>query len=236
MKRIISLVAVSVLLFACGAKGSSIIYSTKEYELKAQLCRPAGNGPFPAVIYNHGGLGTTIGGAPSETCTALAKEGYVGFSPIRRPTRPLSGHLDDVMAGVDYLKGHPYVDRERIGIMGFSRGGMLTYQAAARRKDFKAVVIMATAMGPGGRGLDLREVDSIDASLLLLVAENDTGSFRTRDTNTLEGTKTLTRALEAAGKDAKLIIYPPYGSDGHTLFFSVGKYWPDIVEFLKKHL
>ena len=95
---------------------------------------------------------------------------------------------------------------------------------------------MATAMGPGGRGLDLREADSIDAPLLLLVAENDTGSFRTRDTTTLEGTKKLSRALEAAGKDVKLIIYPPYGSDGHTLFFSVGNYWSDIVEFLKEHL
>jgi dipeptidyl aminopeptidase/acylaminoacyl peptidase len=140
------------------------------------------------------------------------------------------------MAAFDYLKALPYVDRERMGIMGFSRGGMLTYQAAARRKDFKAVVIMATAIGPGGRGLDLHEVDSINAPLLLLVAENDTGSFRTHDMNTLEGTKKLSHALEAAGKDVKLIIYPPYGSDGHTLFFSVGKYWPDIVEFLKEHL
>ena len=146
MKTIISLVVISVLLFACGAKGSSVIYSKEGYELKAQLCRPAGNGPFPAVIYNHGGLGTTIGGAPSETCTALAKEGYVGFSPIRRPTRSLYGHLDDVMAALDYLRGLPSVDRGRMGIMGFSRGGMLTYQAATRKKDFKAVVIMATAM------------------------------------------------------------------------------------------
>jgi dienelactone hydrolase len=236
MKTIISLVVVSVVLFACVAKGSSVIYSTKDYELKAQLCRPEGNGPFPAVMYNHGGLGTTIGGAPSETCTALAKEGYVGFSPIRRPTRQLSGHLDDVMAAVDYLKGLPYVDDGRIGIMGFSRGGMLTFQAAARSNDFKAVVIMATAMGPGGRGLDLSEAELISAPLLLLVAENDTGSFRTRDMNTLEGTKRLTRALEAADKDVRLVIYPPYGSDGHTLFFNVGNYWPDIIEFLKKHL
>jgi len=125
---------------------------TVEENILLNLCRPDGNGPFPAVIYNHGGLGTTIGGASSETCAALAKAGYVGFSPIRRPTKPLSGHLEDVMAAVNYLKGRTFVDNSRIGIMRFSRGGMLTYQAAARSNDFKAVVIMATAMGRGSQG------------------------------------------------------------------------------------
>lgn len=230
------MVAVFFSLQTCATAGSFVTYSSGEYTLKGHLCRPDGNGPFPAVIYNHGGLGTTIGGAPSETCAALAKAGYVGFSPIRRPTKPLSGHLEDVMAAVNYLKGRTFIDSSKIGIMGFSRGGMLTYQAAARSKDFKAVVIMATAMGRGGRGLDLHDADSINVPVLALVAENDTGSHRTQGMNTVEGTKKLSRALEEAGKDVKLIVYPPYGSDGHTFFFSVGDYWPDIINFLKKHL
>ena len=140
------------------------------------------------------------------------------------------------MTAVNYLKNSTFIDKNRIGIMGFSRGGMLTYQAAARSNDFKAVIIMATAMGKGRRGLDLHDTDSIKVPLMVLVAENDTGSRRTHGTNTVEGTKKLARALEEAGKDVKLIIYPPYGSDGHTFFFSVGKYWPDIINFLKKHL
>ena len=107
---------------ACATAGNHVTYSTGKYTLKGTLCIPEGNGPFPAVIYNHGGMGTTIGGAPSETCVALAKEGYIGFSPIRRPTKLLSGHLDDVMAAVSYVRSLPNVDKTRIGIMGFSRG------------------------------------------------------------------------------------------------------------------
>ena len=53
-------------------------------DLKGYLCRPEGNGPFPAAIFNHGGLGDIIGGAPEGTCEALAEAGFVGFSPIRR--------------------------------------------------------------------------------------------------------------------------------------------------------
>jgi len=50
-------------------------------DLKGYLCRPEGNGPFPAAIFNHGGLGDIIGGAPEGTCEALAEAGFVGFSP-----------------------------------------------------------------------------------------------------------------------------------------------------------
>ena len=236
MKKILLGLAVFLSLMACVTTGGSVTYSTGQYTLKGHLCKPEGNGPFPAVIYNHGGVGRIIGGAPKETCAGLAKSGFVGFSPIRRPTRPLSGHLDDVMAAVNHVKGLPYVDRRRIGIMGFSRGGLLTYQAAARNNGFKAVVIMATAMGRSGRGLDLGEAASINAPILVLVAENDIGSNRTFGMNILEATKKVTRALEAAGKDVRLIVYPPYGDDGHTLFFDVGDYWPDVVRFLKRHL
>jgi len=34
--------------------------------------------------------------------------------------------LDDVMAAYDYLKTLPYVDPDRVGIMGWSHGGFIT--------------------------------------------------------------------------------------------------------------
>ncbi len=181
-------------------------------------------------------MGNIIGGAPVETCQALQKKGFVGMSPIRRPTKSLRGHMDDVMAAVTYLKRLNYVDPNRIGILGFSRGGMLTYQAAARYMDFKAVVIMATAMGKGGRVLDLNEAGNINAPILVLVAKNDTGSRRTGGMNTLSGTKKIVQAMESADRNVKLLIYPPYCNDGHTLFFTVGPYFKDITAFFSKHL
>jgi dipeptidyl aminopeptidase/acylaminoacyl peptidase len=34
--------------------------------------------------------------------------------------------FDDVMAAYDYLKTLPYVDPDRVGIMGWSHGGFIT--------------------------------------------------------------------------------------------------------------
>ena len=39
-----------------------------------------------------------------------------------------------------------------------------------------------------------------------------------------------------ANNTPKLIVYPPYRRDGHEMFFEIGAYWTDVVEFLKKHL
>lgn len=42
-------------------------------------------------------------------------------------------------------------------------------------------------------------------------------------------------ALREAGKSAALTIYPPYGSDGHELFFEVREpYWSDVLTFLRQ--
>lgn len=182
------------------------------------------------MVYNHGGLGNQIGGAPAETCEALAQAGFVGFSPIRRLTKPLAGHLDDVLAGVDYVRNLDYVDQERIGIMGFSRGGFLTFMAAtARPKDFEAIVIMASAV----EILDgyLSRVDKISAPVLLLISENDNARQ-----NHVQVMHELNEALQAAGKRTELIIYPPYQDDGHRMFFEVGDYWNDVQVFLHKQL
>lgn len=231
---------ISVTWFACliitGCVTSietDVVYSRSEFNLSGLLCKPKGSGPWPAVMFNHGGLGKTIGGAPKKTCAALAQAGYVGFSPIRRPTRPLYGHLDDVRAALDYIKSQDFVYGNRIAMMGFSRGGMLTYQTAILREDLKAVIIMAMAVN---RFIDLNTSNSISAPVLLLVAKNDTGSHRTRGRNTLEGMRDLNRALNFARKKTQLIEYPPYGNDGHLLFFSIDHYWKDILLFLETHL
>ena len=105
---------------------ASVTYRTDEPTLTGYLCKPAGPGPFPAVVYNHGGLGHIIGGAPRATCQALAASDFIGFSPIRRQTRPLHGHLDDVLAALDYVRGLNVVDPGRVGMIGFSRGGLVT--------------------------------------------------------------------------------------------------------------
>ncbi len=221
---------------AVGTASQEVIYATTPETLRGYLCRPSGAGPFPAVVYNHGGLGPVIGGAPQETCEALAAAGFVGFAPIRRQTHSMAGHLDDVQAGLDYLLGFDYVDRDRVAMIGFSRGGALTFMIAARGAPITAAVIMASAMPPPQSGFTLRDAVNVSIPVLLLVAENDTGSRKTKGQNILEGMRYMSQALTEAGNIPKLIVYPSHKGGGHEMFFTIGTYWIDVIEFLKKHL
>jgi len=194
------------------------------------LYKPPGDGPFPAVIYNHGGSGgNQIGGAPEETSKALADNGYVGFSPLRKPDTSLREKLNYIKEAVNYLKTLDYVDADRIGIMGFSQGGFLTFLSAAGLSDYKAVVIMASAVEILNGYLD--RVDGISAPVLLLIAEND----KARQ-NHVQAMTELNNALEFAGREVKMIVYPPYKDDGHQMFFEIGDYWDDVVAFLNENL
>ena len=46
----------------------------------------------------------------------------------------------------------------------------------------------------------------------------------------------LEEALLAANKETTLLVYPPFGNDGHRMFFEIGGYWQDIESFLIDNL
>jgi dienelactone hydrolase len=236
MLRVLIVCLGGLLCFSGAHAAERISYRSGGLTLTGYLCLPAGPGPFAAVIYNHGGVGDRVGGAPRETCEALAAADYVGFSPIRRATRSLDGHGDDIRAALARLRQVAGVDASRIAMIGFSRGALLTYQAAIETPSLKASVLMGTAVPPRQFARSMGERADIAMPILLLVAENDTGSRTTKGRNTLEGTRHMHRALVDAGKDVTLIVYPPHGDDGHTLFFSIGAYMSDVLVFLSRHL
>lgn len=247
----ISALSLFVLTIGCGPKANpppdTEVYDTEVHDTEIMVgeiqvlesagtftCIPPGDGPFPGVLYNHGGLGPVVGGDLEATCLALAEAGYVGHSPLRRATKPLTGHLDDVLDGLDALLSEDAVDTTRIGILGFSRGGLLTLQAIKTRPDvFDATVLMAPAPGGTGPGgltnleSELKDVSMIASPVLILVSEND---LYQADHVTLAD---LTEAaLSLGGHEVDLILYPPWGEDGHEMFWEVGDYWDDIVGFL----
>jgi dipeptidyl aminopeptidase/acylaminoacyl peptidase len=233
MSKLLPPVLIALLLGACVSAGGYVTYRSNNPELSGRLCKPEGPGPFPAVIFNHGGLGAIIGGAPDATCTALSKAGYVGFAPIRRLTRSLFGHLDDVEAALDFVKSVPGVDPARVGMIGFSRGAMLSYQFAAGRRDIKALVLMAAAAGRradiGGRRLGCR-ADPDAGGRQRYRLQNHHGRQREKPYDRIG------RAAQGGGAGPPDDHLPPYGGDGHQLFFQVGAYWPDVTAFLDRHL
>ena len=201
------------------------------------VCRPEGKGPYPTVIYNHGLVVDMfgIGGAAAKgynldgICRALAADGFLTFTPIRRSgRRDIPAHKEEVSQAVDYVKRQPDVDLSRIALMGFSRGGLLTLMVGVERSDLKALLILAPA--PGGRG-DFQEavksVPLLNAPVLLLVEAGD-------GTDILGNYDMLEQALRAHGKEVRSILYNRGG--GHHLFYDVDYYWPDVRDFLREKL
>lgn len=238
MRKIVFVFAALACMGGLTAEGraevTKAVYSRAGGNLWGDLCKPRGAGPFPAVIYYHGGVHGQIGGAPRQTCEALAEAGFVGFSPYRRLALPLREQLEDVAAALEYVKGLEGVDRSGIGVIGFSSGGHLALRVAARNPGIKAAVILAPAPGGKGKGAARvlkEETRQIKTPVLFLVAENDHVSV-----NHVKLAGELHWELQSRGKPARLMIYPPYGSDGHQMFFEIGPYWKEVVGFLKGYL
>jgi len=229
MKWLPTLLSLLVGISACATKQTEgqAENQTADPE-ETSICVPDGLPPFPAALYNHGGLGDAVGGDLQGTCEALADAGYLAYSKLRRATMSLDGHLDDVQAGLDVLQGHADWDGESMAILGFSRGGLLAFQTAKAQPGlFDAIVLMAPADAKGTLMTELQDVSAISAPVLVLVSENDL--FQDDHVALAQA---VHDALDAAGKDVELTVYPPYGDDGHARFFEVGDYWEDVLDFL----
>ena len=113
-----------------------------------------GNGPYPAVV-----VAQAAGGVDEFLQTIvdrLAAVGYAAAAPdlyhrttpeIEQATGKTRRQLlvdpeivTDINATVDFLRSHPAVDGERIGVTGFCMGGRVTWLAAVSNPHFKAAV------------------------------------------------------------------------------------------------
>jgi dienelactone hydrolase len=175
-------------------------------------------------------LGDAIGGDLEGTCRALAEEGFLAHSAKRPETVSLEGHLDKVLDALDSLRENPDADKDRIGIMGFSRGGLLTLQAAIERPDnINAIVLFAPAPAKQTLENTLKFVAAIGAPVRVYVAANDL-----YQADHVQLAKDVEAALRAANKEVELTIYPEFGNDGHELFFELrDSYWLDVLAFLE---
>ena len=63
-----ALISVSAWAPGDGKAAEQVTYTNTPTPLRGFLCKPSGGGPFPLVVFNHGGVGDTIGSAPRETC------------------------------------------------------------------------------------------------------------------------------------------------------------------------
>lgn len=199
-------------------------------------CRPNGTGPFPGILYNHGGLGDAVGGDLEGVCRSFAEIGYVAWS-LRRPNSvSLNGQLASVLEEFEALRTEELVDSNRLGIIGFSRGGLLTLQAAVSLGNtVRGIVVCAPAHGNGALESTLADVTRIQAPVRIYVAENDQQLNGGNVVDHVALSRMVESALIDAGKDVELTVYPPYADDGHALFFEVREpWWSDVSLFFNQ--
>ena len=114
---------------------------------------------FPGVMWIHGGPTSQFDDQfrRHQQVHFFAQRGYVVLMPNIRGSSGYGlefedlnnecwGHcdLEDVLAGVDYLKTLPYVDSDKIAVTGTSYGGIMTMAAVAFAPDvFQAAISLS---------------------------------------------------------------------------------------------
>jgi dipeptidyl-peptidase-4 len=251
------------------------IKASDRQDLYYRLIKPAGaevNKRFPVIVDTYGGPHAQyvrkdwMGGsraAQGYFRQLLAQHGFVVFSIDNRGSgfrgvafeSVLQGQMgkveiEDQLRGIEFLKTLPYVDAQRVGIMGWSYGGYMALMAAAQPNTFKAAVAGAPVVdwalydthyterylgtpAANRRGYAqssvLPYVDHFKGSLLLVHGMADDNVLFTNSTM-------LMQKLQAQGQPFELMTYPG-GKHGLIRVPEMGKhYYEMVVRFFEREL
>jgi dipeptidyl aminopeptidase/acylaminoacyl peptidase len=119
--------------------------SFDDLEIHGFLFKPDGDGPFPAIVYPHGGPTSVYGDQWDGHAQYFIEKGYAWFGinfrgsttygrDFERANRGVWGVADteDCLAAADYLANLDWIDSDRIGIFGASYGSYMALAALAR--------------------------------------------------------------------------------------------------------
>ena len=178
--------------------------------LSGYLARTVGDGPFPVVLVCHENRGLTD--HIRDVARRVAKAGYVALAvdllsrqggtqavgsdnvPGMLGSLPPEQFVEDFVSGLDYLRGQPYADADRAGMVGFCFGGGVTWLVATRVPSLLAAVPF---YGPHPPVVD---VPGIQAAVLAIYAG--------RDDRINQGIAEIEAAMLQQGKVYEKVVYP----------------------------
>ena len=128
-----------------------ITYLSDGLKVKGILVQPKEKGNYPCIIYNRGGnkdFGAISKKSASFLLAPLAMEGYIVIASQYRGNAGGEGQeefggteINDVLYLVKALEEIEGANTEKIGMYGWSRGGMMTYLALTKTNKIKAAVV-----------------------------------------------------------------------------------------------
>ena len=131
--------------FANNLNYSEIIYQSNSYYVEGFLITPKAKGHYPVIIFNRGGnrefnkltLKTLF-----FSTAVLANEGYIILASHYRAQDEFGGKdFQDVLNLIHVADQLENADTSKIGMFGWSRGGMMTYMSLKESNRIKTAVI-----------------------------------------------------------------------------------------------
>jgi dienelactone hydrolase len=236
----------------------------KDVRLEANIVKPAGSGPFPAVIVSHGSTGKgriapTQSLRPDFVGTEFLKHGFVVVAPMRRgrgesggsydepydcdyrsSARGLQNAIEDMEHAVEFVRKLPYVDASRLVLSGQSRGGILSVAYAARRPDVARAVVNFvggwTSDGCSEKAGRFNEAVFKDAGAAAGAARVPMLFLYAANDSYYQpdAIRSFAGVFGSAGGNVTLKLYGPAGKDGHGLFAHPDLWRSDLGSFLQK--
>lgn len=234
-----------------------------------------GGGKLPLLVFPHGGVHADFTTYYAHIVRELIAQGYIVVAPEYRGS---TGYGRDMYESIDYggrevedalaardwaVENHPRVDPKRVGLIGWSHGGLITLMSLFHHPDsyvvgFAGVPVSDLVQRMGYMTEGYRELYSADYFIGQSVRENVEeykrrspawhveklrdpvrihGNKSDEDVNVIE-VERLIQALKAAGKQFESEIYDLPG--GHSFDrLDTPEAWTvrrQIYEFLARHL
>jgi dienelactone hydrolase len=189
-----------------------VTYDVDGLTMVAHLALPSGQGPWPAVLVCHDGIG--LEEYQRSRADELAAHGYAALAMDYHGGQLYFGKPEDMLARVlplmddpermraigraalDVLLAVTGVAPERIGALGYGAGGRIALELAGAGAPFRAVA----AVHPGLPGVDRLDWSTATGALLLCTGSED--PLCTPDQLLGFG-----RVLEDAGVDWRVNVY-----------------------------
>jgi dipeptidyl aminopeptidase/acylaminoacyl peptidase len=128
-----------------------ITYLSDGLKINGFVVKPKKKGKYPCIIYNRGGsreFGALKTAHGAIFLGQIAKEGYIVIASNYRGNGGSEGmeefggkDINDVTILPKVLKEITAADTTKIGMYGWSRGGMMTYIASTKTNKIKAAVV-----------------------------------------------------------------------------------------------
>ncbi|MCA1032467.1 prolyl oligopeptidase family serine peptidase [Bacillus timonensis] len=123
-----------------------ITYSCQGFKIKGLMAEPKEKGIYEGFLYLRGGI-KNVGKVRVGRIVQFASEGFVVMAPFYRGNQGGEGNEDfagedrfDAISALRLLENHPKVNRERIHVFGFSRGGVMALLTAIYNSNVCSLV------------------------------------------------------------------------------------------------